>query len=60
MQIKREMENRKFIAIILSESGQFVTTLLESYYHVRGLSPNRSRNLVVVSVGVCGLPESDF
>jgi len=34
--------------------------LLESYYHVGGLSPNRSGNLVIIPVGVCGLPESDF
>ena len=60
MQIKREMKSRKFIAIIVSESGQFVVMLLESYYHVGGLSSNRSGNLVVVPVGVCGLPETNF
>ena len=37
-----------------------VVMLLESYYHVGGLSPNRSGNLVVVPVGVCGLPETNF
>ena len=60
MQIKREMENRKFIAIMVSESRQFVATSFESYYHVGGLSSNRSRDLVIVPVGVVGFPEPNF
>ena len=37
-----------------------VVILFEIYYHVGGLSSNRSGDFVIIPVGICRLPESNF
>ena len=43
-----------------SSEADICTDLVEVYYHVGGLSSNRSGDLVVVSVRVVGFPKPNF
>ena len=52
LQIKREVEWRKVLLRC--------KLVVDRHYHICGLLSNRSRNFVVVPVGICGLPKSYF
>ena len=57
---KRELKSRKFIAVRGLAKADNCSDLFEIYYHVGGLSSNRSGDLVVIPVRVVGFPKSDF
>ena len=58
--IKREVKSRRFIAVRGLAKADNCSDLFEIYYHVGGLSSNRSGDLVVIPVRVVGFPKSDF
>ena len=57
---KRELKSRRFIAVRGLARADNCSDLFEIYYHVGGLSSNRSGDLVVIPVRVVGFPKSDF
>ena len=57
---KRELKSRRFIAVRGLAKADNCSDLFEIYYHVGGLSSNRSGDLVVIPVRVVGFPKSDF
>ena len=58
--IKREVKSRRFIAVRGLAKADNCSDLFEIYYHVGGLSSNRSGDLVVIPVRVVGFPKSNF
>ena len=56
---KREVRNRSLL-LRRSSEDDIRAGLIKIYYHVRGLSSNRSGDLVIVPVRVVGFPKSDF
>ena len=58
--IKREVKSRRFIAVRGLAKADNCSDLFKIYYHVGGLSSNRSGDLVVIPVRVVGFPKSDF
>ena len=57
---KRELKSRRFIAVRGLAKADNCSDLFDIYYHVGGLSSNRSGDLVVIPVRVVGFPKSDF
>ena len=57
---KRDLKSRKFIAVRGLAKADNCSDLFDIYYHVGGLSSNRSGDLVVIPVRVVGFPKSDF
>ena len=57
---KRELKSRRFIAVRGLAKADNCSDLFDIYYHVGGLSSNRSGDLVVIPVGVVGFPKSNF
>ena len=57
---KRDLKSRNFIAVRGLAKADNCSDLFDIYYHVGGLSSNRSGDLVVIPVRVVGFPKSDF